>query len=336
MRHWFTEHNSEQLCLLAEPYLDDVWREGGGPARQAIIDLQTTLSRYQPCLKLTSMAVDYDDIWLRDSLPLWFTEQAGTAPIWQGWLPRFDGWGGIQSSIAKDQRLAGQLFSLPISTTDWIAEAGAFNHNGEWLLVGLACLKQRNPNCSEAWLQQQVNQSLAPLKPLFIDVSLSADETGGHIDNMALFVDQNTLIYSYTDDPQHPDFAACQQLKQQLSSLPAQIRQIALPLPEPQWASADERNTLVERSGSLSRSCSVPLLCSYVNAIVLPEAVIMPSYGLETDEAAIRRVQDALPNKSVEAFPAREFVLGGGGLHCISHQVPKALAPLLNVHGLDV
>jgi agmatine deiminase len=54
---------------------------------------------------------------------------------------------------------------------------------------------------------------------------------------------------------------------------------------------------------------------------------VIPEFGLETDDEAFQRIQNALPERKVLSFNAREFVLGGGGLHCISHNLPASLKP---------
>lgn len=324
MRRWFKEYSREQQLLLALPYLKDVWRNAGEPARNAIRNLQQQLSAFLNVHCLNYQVTDYNDIWLRDTLPLWFC--TATDDRWQGLLPGFDGWGGVQSQIAADQTLAHRLFGQRIMPATWRGEGGMFSHNGEWLLVGLRCLMQRNPELSETDLRGLITTQFAPLTPVFIDARLSADETGGHIDNMGLFIDDNTLLYSATDDVRHPDYAACQRLKEQLEQLPRTITKIPMPLPYPQLATADERASLLSVPGALQRTTAVKLLCSYVNVIAVGETIVLPGYAIDEDKEALQRLMQALPDKTLIQVPAREFVLGGGGLHCISHALPSVLA----------
>ncbi|RUO77963.1 agmatine deiminase family protein [Idiomarina seosinensis] len=331
MRRWFKEYSAGQVCLLAEPYRSDVWRKNGEPAQARIKQLQQSISQFQPCSILPS-TIGYDDIWLRDTLPLWHTiETCPEAADWRGWQPRFNGWGGVQSAYDKDATLATRLFKeRVISQSFWVAENGTFSHNGEWLLIGFNSIKSRNPQLNESQLKRLLADTFEPLKPIFIETQLVADETGGHIDNLVLFVNDNTVIYSATNEPQHPDFVACQQLEKQLQELPDSINKIALPLPSPQPSRYFERCNITHSSGSLARTTELPLLCSYVNCIVLNQALIVPQYDLPEDQQVLERLQKAVPDTRMIPFNARELVLGGGGLHCVSYQLPLALAPLVN------
>lgn len=324
MRRWFKEYSREQHLLLALPHRSDVWRDRGQPARLAVRRLYHQLAQQLHVACMTNADIDFDDIWLRDTLPMWF--QNDPADAWQGLLPKFNGWGGVQSHIAADQTLARRLFEAPIKETSWHGEGGMFSHNGEWVLVGLRSLKQRNPMLTDSQLRALLVADLAPLKPLFFDTYLSADETLGHIDNMALFIDDNTVVYSFTDDPSHPDYAATQHIRRVLNQLPDTITRISLPLPHPEFATVAERRNLSGHPGALKRTPELPLLCSYVNVIAVGDVVVFPQYQIAEDIVAASKIQSALPNKKMITTDARELVLGGGGLHCISHSRPTALA----------
>lgn len=328
-----------QRLLLAWPYRSDVWRNRAEPARASLFKLikqlpvNTPVSLVVPASLSDSVpsslksvqriAVDYDDIWLRDMTPLWKLNNENTLT---GLSFSFDGWGGIQDAIAADKAFAQSLcagLKCPLEKSPLIAEGGAFTHNGQgdWL-IGLACLKQRNPEMTEAELKSRLGLLLPGQCLHFFDGALVADETGGHIDNMALFVDANTVLYAATDDTAHPDYQTCRALKKQLTRLPKHIQTVPLPLPRPQLPAEEEREGVELTSSSLKRTIELPLLCSYVNVLQTDTLVAVPQFGLATDAEALLRVREALPERKVIAVDAREFVLGGGGLHCISHNLP--------------
>nr|WP_275978130.1 agmatine deiminase family protein [Idiomarina rhizosphaerae] len=329
-----------QRLLLAWPYRGDVWRKQAGPARDALIKLikqlpdNTPVSLVVPAsisdsvpeaLKsVQRIEIDYDDIWLRDTAPLWQLNSDGQLAALSF---DFDGWGGVQDVIATDKIFAKRLCSRlrrPVVSSQLIAEGGAFTHNGQgdWL-IGLACIKQRNPKMTEREIKSLLDKLLPGQRLHFFDGALVADETGGHIDNMALFVDANTLLYAATDSTAHPDYKTCQALKRQLDKLPAYIRTIPLPLPLPQMPACEEREEVELTSSSLKRTVELPLLCSYVNVLQTSRFVAVPQFGLSTDADALLTIREALPQRKVIAVDAREFVLGGGGLHCISHNLPE-------------
>lgn len=333
----------KQRLLLAWPYRSDVWRNDAEPARDALTRLikqlpdNTPVSLVAPAnlsdsvpesLKsIHRIEIEYDDIWLRDTTPLW---QLNSHSQLQALSFDFDGWGGVQDVIAADKGFSQNLCSYLerfLESSKLIAEGGTFTHNGQgdWL-IGLACIKQRNPEMTEQQIKSLLGQLLPGQRLHFFERALSADETGGHIDNMALFVDSTTLLYIATDDTTHPDFQTCQSLKKQLEQLPGYIRTVPLPLPLPQLAAHEERQGVELTSSSLARTVELPLLCSYVNVLQTSKMVVVPQFGLATDAKALMAIREALPERKVIAVNAREFVLGGGGLHCISHNLPVSVA----------
>ncbi|RUO73382.1 agmatine deiminase family protein [Idiomarina ramblicola] len=337
---WLPDFSADQRILLAWPYRNDVWREKAEPARKALLKLIAQLpdntlfslvvpanlgSDFPRTLKpVHCIEIDYDDIWLRDIGPLWRHTESGLEAL----SFDFDGWGGIQQAIAADKCFARKLctqLKRPLHQSNLIAEGGAFTHNGNgcWL-VGLTCLKRRNRELTGNEIKSALGQLLPEQCLYFFEGSLSADETGGHIDNMALFVDSDTLLYATTDNETHPDYETCQLLKNKVRELPESIKKIPLPLPLPQLATKDERLGIELTRLSLERTVDLPLLCSYVNVLQTNELVVVPQFGLATDHNALQAICRALPERQVIAFDAREFVLGGGGLHCISHNLPSS------------
>jgi len=339
LARWLPDFTENQRLLLAWPYRCDVWRKQAKPARDSILKLIELLSDNTPIslvipstlsyslpasLKsIHRIEIDYDDIWLRDTTPLW---QLNSDRKLRALSFDFDGWSGVQDVIAADKALARSLCSHlkhPLVSSQLVAEGGAFTHNGQgdWL-IGLACIKQRNPEMAEQEITFLLSQFLPGQRLHFFDGALVADETGGHIDNMALFVDADTLLYAATNDAAHPNYHTCQALKKQLDKLPGYIKTVPLPLPLPQLPADEEREGIELTSSSLKRTVELPLLCSYVNILQTNEMVIVPQFGLTTDEEALQIIRGAVPERKVIAFNAREFVLGGGGLHCISHNLP--------------
>ncbi|MCA1766910.1 MAG: agmatine deiminase family protein [Idiomarina sp.] len=337
---WLPDFSASQRLLLAWPYRSDVWRENAEPARKALQKLIAQLPKNTAFSLIVSselrgnlpsslksahcIEIEYDDVWLRDIGPLWRETEEGLKAL----AFSFDGWNGIQQAIAEDkhfsQNLCAQL-KRPLHQSDLIAEGGAFTHNGNgcWL-IGLACLKRRNPGLTDKQLKSVLGQLLPEQRLYFFDGSLQADETGGHIDNMALFVDPDTLLYAATDDTEHPDYETCQALKEKVSELPEPIKKVPLPLPFPQVATNEERLGIELTLLSLERTVKLPLLCSYVNVLQTHELVVVPQFGLSTDDEALQIISRALPGRQVIVFNAREFILGGGGLHCISHNLPSS------------
>ena len=65
------------------------------------------------------------------------------------------------------------------------------------------------------------------------------------------------------------------------------------------------------------------LAASYINYLVLNNAVIVPCYNQKTDDQACLIIQEAYPNYSIVPFQCTEIIQEGGGLHCLSLNQPS-------------
>jgi agmatine deiminase len=97
-----------------------------------------------------------------------------------------------------------------------------------------------------------------------------------------------------------------------------------LPMPGPLTLSAKEASGIVPREGTKPREAGERLAGSYVNFYIANGGVVMPLLDPRTDRAAVARVKKLFPERRVLGVPAREVLLGGGNIHCITQQVPLA------------
>jgi agmatine deiminase len=63
---------------------------------------------------------------------------------------------------------------------------------------------------------------------------------------------------------------------------------------------------------------------SYVNFYLANGAVIAPLIDARHDAQALRRLRAVFPERRVIGVPARELLLGGGNIHCLTQQIPAA------------
>jgi len=77
------------------------------------------------------------------------------------------------------------------------------------------------------------------------------------------------------------------------------------------------------REGVRARLAGMRLAASYVNFYIANGAIIMPLLDPRTDKAAASKLKRVFPGRKVVGVPAREILLGGGNIHCITQQVPR-------------
>jgi agmatine deiminase len=61
---------------------------------------------------------------------------------------------------------------------------------------------------------------------------------------------------------------------------------------------------------------------STINFYIANGGIIMPSYGVEGDEAALEIVSRCYPDREVVQVDINHVAYGGGGIHCITQQQP--------------
>jgi agmatine deiminase len=61
---------------------------------------------------------------------------------------------------------------------------------------------------------------------------------------------------------------------------------------------------------------------SYLNFYIANGAVIMPTFDDPLDLDAKKKLAELFPDRNVIGIYAREILLGGGNIHCITQQQP--------------
>ena len=137
---------------------------------------------------------------------------------------------------------------------------------------------------------------------------IDGDDTHGHVDDLARFVDPQTVVTVVeprADDPNH------EPLKDNLRRLQAahdqdgkSLRVIELPMPRP-----------VVFDGQR-------LPASYANFYIANGLVLVPTFNDPADRLALDTLAGLFPDREVVGIHCVDLVLGLGTLHCLSQQQP--------------
>ncbi|KAK9996342.1 hypothetical protein SO802_021028, partial [Lithocarpus litseifolius] len=152
------------------------------------------------------------------------------------------------------------------------------------------------------------------------------DDTNGHIDNMCCFVKPGVVLLSWTDDEKDPQYErsvkAFSVLSNATDDIGRKLQVIKLHLPGPLYMT-DEEAAGVDGEAK-PRLPGIRLAASYVNFYTANGAIILPQFGDQKwDDEAFRVVSLAFRDHEVVRIEgAREIVLGGGNIHCITQQQP--------------
>jgi agmatine deiminase len=143
---------------------------------------------------------------------------------------------------------------------------------------------------------------------LWIGEGIVGDDTDGHIDDTVRFVSEDTVVTVIEDDKGDENY---QLLKDNLAELSRmrltdgrQLNIVELPMPE-----------AVVYEGQR-------LPASYANFYIANESVIVPVFGCDRDERALRLIQECFPDRRVVGIDSTDIIWGLGSFHCLSQQEP--------------
>jgi agmatine deiminase len=272
-----------------------------------------------------------DRVWLRDSAPTFVVNnEPGTAAVEPvglvGW--RFNGWAKYDNH-RKDARLP-RKFESWLNLPRWaprveqgglptrvVMEGGAIDVNGRGsLLTTEECLlgdvQARNPGLDRAAIEKIFADYLGVRQVVWLGRGINGDDTHGHVDDLARFVDPQTVVtvvQPRTDDPNHePLQDNLRRLNGARDQDGKSLRVIELPMPRP-----------VVFQGQR-------LPASYANFYIANGLVLVPTFNDPADRIALNTLANVFPDRQVVGIHSVDLVLGLGTLHCLSQQQPAGSA----------
>ncbi|HUI59733.1 MAG TPA: agmatine deiminase [Steroidobacteraceae bacterium] len=344
------EYEPHAGCWMLWPERADNWREAARPAQLAFTAVASAIAEFEPVsvgvstthyeiarallperIRVVEMA--HDDSWMRDVGPTFVVNARGAV---RGVDWRFNGWGGLKGGLYfpwdQDDLVARKVLEIerceryraPI-----INEGGALHVDGEGtVLVTEECLlnENRNPELTREAIEAQLRDYLGVSEVIWLGKGVFNDETDGHVDNLACFVRPGEVCLGWTDnrrDPQHAiSLDAWERLQDARDARGRRLKVHKIPMPGPLTMSAKEAAGLVTREGTKARSGGDRLAGSYVNFYIANGGIVMPLLDRRTDRAAAAKLKRLFPGRRVVGVPARDILLGGGNIHCITQQVP--------------
>jgi agmatine deiminase len=340
---------------MAWPERPDTWRRGAAPAQEAFTAVATAIAEVEPVRMAVSPAqhdraaaslpagvelveVPTDDCWMRDIGPTCVADHTGDV---RGvdWV--FNAWGGALGGLyapwdrddgaaAEVCRLEGiDRYRAPI-----VLEGGSIHTDGEGtLLTTEECLlnPNRNPGLSRDDVEQHLRDHLGVDTVVWLGRGVVHDETDGHVDNLACFVRPGVVALTWTDDPDDPQHAVSRDALRRLEAA-RDARGRALEVhrvhqPGPLTMTEEEAAGVIRAPGVRHREAGARLAASYVNFYLAERRVVVPLLDPATDDDALAVIDGLFPDREVVGLPAREILLGGGNIHCITQQIPGEPAP---------
>lgn len=247
--------------------------------------------------------------WSRDHGPIFVYDQQKLTALNWGFNAWGDKWPHDLDNKVPPQVAAG--LGVPCVDGPMILEGGSIDVNGVGtLLTTESCLlnKNRNPQLSRDQIEANLKEYLGLTNILWLKEGVAGDDTDGHIDDLARFVNPTTVVCALTDDPQHPDYKVLQQAYADLQGMKDQDGQpltvVPLPMPDP----VIHEDTM--------------LPASYANFYIGNWTVLLPTFRCDNDAKAAAILQQYFPTRSVVEIDCTDLVWGLGTIHCSTQQQP--------------
>jgi agmatine deiminase len=333
-------------CWMLWPERDDNWRAAALPVQQAFCALAAAISRFEPLTvgvsdahhdfaraallpRIRLLRMPYNDCWMRDTGPSFVVNNAGDL---RGVDWRFNAWGGLYHPYGRDDAVAARVLAsgdIGRYRAPLVMEGGAIHVDGEGsLLTTEQCLlnRNRNPRLGRDDIAMHLHRYLGIHQVIWMGQGVVNDETSGHIDNLACFARPGVVLLTWSDNRRDPQYRvsrdAFERLMEARDARGRRLRVVKLPSPGPLYMTRREAAGIVPRPGIRTLKAGHRLAGSYVNFYLANGAVIAPLLEARTDALALRILRRVFAERTVVGVPAREFLLGGGNIHCLTQQVP--------------
>jgi agmatine deiminase len=340
-------------CWMLWPERPDVWRSRAEYAERAFASVATAIAtsesvtvgvsreryafaREQLPAAIRVVELSSDDAWMRDVGPTFVTSKNGDV---RGVDWQFNAWGGkldgLYASWARDEWVARKVLETERRdryAAPFVMEGGAIHVDGcGTVLTTEQCLlnRNRNPRLDIGGVELLLCEYLGASTVIWLGQGIPNDETDGHIDELCCFVKPGVVLLTWTDNKRDALYRVCRDAYDRLAqSRDARGRRLVvhkLPQPGPLYVTRKEARGIKRVKGSHPRHAGERLAASYVNFYIGNRVVVMPLLDSHYDAAVAAQLAALFPRRRVIGVAAREIALGGGGIHCVTQQVPATI-----------
>lgn len=323
--------SEQEFIQLVFPHKNTHWNEYFEDAINTFVNITLAIQKYQKVLiiaqelsyvkslfknkkNLSFVKIDSNDTWSRDfgGITVKHNNQFTVLDF------KFNAWGKKfkyqkDNKITQQLKLKGLLKSYKHKSVNFVLEGGSIDSNGNGLILTTSkCLlqKKRNPHLNQTSIDKTLKEYLGAKKIIWLNHgALKGDDTDSHIDTLARFVNKNTIVYQScekSDDDNYDEFC---RMKHELENITDEnsnkFKLVALP------------------SISKIYNHEQRLLASYVNFLIINNAVLVPIYNDDNDKIALDIFKKLFPKREIIAINCTTLIKQNGSLHCVTMQYPK-------------
>jgi len=307
-------HLGERVCILVQD--DFLRRRARNQLERAGVDLD----------QIDFFPFPTDRVWSRDFGPVFIKRQvAGRSELAiTNW--KFNGWAKY-SNWKRDNAIPAKI-ALALRLKQWephwevesafhrvVLEGGSIDVNGKGTLMTteeclLSPIQARNPKLSREDMEDVFARYLGIRKVLWLQNGIAGDDTHGHVDDLARFVNPTTVVVAQEKNADDANYHPLRQNLELLKSMSDQdgkpLAVVTLPMPRPLWFQGQR------------------LPASYANFYIGNAAVLVPTFNDPHDREVLSILAGLFPNREVIGIHSVDLVWGLGTLHCLSQQQPSS------------
>lgn len=324
------EWAQHERCMIAWPTRTSLWGQQYSAAKAEYAATANAIAAFEPVLMITNpgqaaearaacteaveiVEFPIDDSWIRDSGPQVVFDEAGQRAAVDF---RFNSWGEKVLPYDQDAAISRRVLQhmdIDRIASEMVLEGGSITVDGEGTLITTEqCLlnHNRNSEMSREQIEQELKARLGVTTVVWLPYGLFGDvHTDGHVDNVCTYVQPGTVIAQTCDDPGNPDYERmAANLEALRAATDAAGRKFEI-LELPQYPCRELRD-------------GTETMVAYANFYVTNGGVVVPVGDHPLDEAALETIASAFPEREVVGVPGNVIAYGGGGVHCITQQIP--------------
>jgi agmatine deiminase len=285
---------------------------------RAELQVKTILRKSQVNLdNVEFLRVPTDRGWMRDSGPICVknakNETALNHFVFNGWAKYANHKKDARVVSRVNRTLNCELLLPEREGRRVVLEGGSIDVNGRGtLLTTEECLQstvqERNPGFTKGDYEEVFRDYLGVSNVLWLKNGIAGDDTHGHVDDLARFVNPTTVVTVVEEEPSDANYEALAENLALLKSMKDQdgapLRVEILPMPAPVFFNGQR------------------LPASYANFYIANKLVLVPVFNDPNDRLALDTLAALFPDREVVGIYCRDLVLGLGTIHCMTQQMP--------------
>ena len=310
----------EVVSRVEEVYVEMIEALARGERVDLLVDDDRTEDRVMSKLSARNVRfhiIKSADVWIRDYGPIFVKREGGGRASIAATKWKFNAWGNKYDDLLEDNATGWEVArstGLRTFEAGVVLEGGSIDVNGRGtLLTTEQCLlnKNRNPHLGKAELEELLRDYLGVSSVVWLDAGIEGDDTDGHVDDVARFVDENTVICMAERDPGDANLKALERdqaiLKRHRDDQGRRLEVVPIAMPREVGAEGGR------------------LPASYANFYVGNSAVLVPVFGeARSDSAALETLSEFFHRRKMVPVDCRDLVYGFGGIHCVTQQQPRS------------